>query len=67
MPHYCQDGRGQVVLTSAQVTLLPQSLSSVWGKEAEPQGWHILPLPLCGQPGQGQGKASSLGLVQLPY
>lgn len=67
MPHYCPDGRGWVVLTCAQVTLLPQSLCSVWGKEAEPHGWPSLAFPLHGHLGQGEGRGSSLVLIQLLY
>ena len=43
----------------------PQSLCSVWGKEAEPHGWPSLALPLHRHPGQGEGRASSLVLIQL--
>lgn len=69
MPYHCQDHRGQGALMNIQVTLLPlpQILSPAWGKEAESPCEKGLSSLSLGSLVKEKGRASSLGLPQLPH
>lgn len=60
-------GSGGVMNIQVILLPLPQSLSSVWGKGAEPP-WPEKPCsPFPWAAGQGEGKRQLFGLLQLPH